>query len=276
VPAPTAASALVEPFEGLLWCPALVPGALLERWAIRASSLYLALDTARVRGDVSQINQVVPPGQKLALTASSFTLGAVLTEDDLGTLDGLFKQGTTGQWLRQQFESSFAWDLDRSWVRRQYAPGRYPRWHAPHAWHQDGALGFDFAQASTSGAPAAVPIEMVTCWIALNACGADSPGLEFVTRNLDRLLQPAELDEQYVRQSFSPGDFWHPALQAGDALLFRGGVPHRTYVTPGMTADRTSIELRFFAGAAVPQDPGSGLLLVGAGRARRWSRRICV
>lgn len=238
----------------MLWCPSLVPGAILDHWAAHAASLYRSLDSARERGDWSRINGLVPPGQKLAITASSFTVEIVLSGKDLQVLTSLIKEGRANRWLGDQLGADFAWDLQHSWVRRQYAPGRYPRWHAPHAWHQDGALGFDFARTPLPGAKVARPIEMVTCWIALNACGADSPGLEFVTRDLDRLLQPAELTEEAVRRRFSAEDFWRPIFRAGDALLFRGGVPHRTYVDPGMTGDRTSIELRFFPQSRGPKD----------------------
>ena len=43
-----------------------------------------------------------------------------------------------------------------------------------------------------------------------------------------------------------------PVLQAGDALVFDGGVLHHTHVRPRMNRDRTSLELRFFAAAQIP------------------------
>jgi hypothetical protein len=69
---------------------------------------------------------------------------------------------------------------------------------------------------------------------------------------VDALLPPAVLTDVRVRARFAPNDFWRPALQPGDALVFRGDLVHRTHVTPAMTDDRTGIELRFFAADASP------------------------
>ena len=77
-----------------------------------------------------------------------------------------------------------------------------------------------------------------------------TPGLELVTRRLDTLLPVAELVD--VSKRFAPKEFWRPALESGDALVFSGDILHRTHVTPEMTDDRTSIELRFFAAGEVP------------------------
>src|SRR4029077_7567244 len=85
-----------------------------------------------------------------------------------------------------------------------------------------------------------------TCWVSLDPCGTDAPGLELVNRRFDALFPPAELIEEHVRSRFAAEEFWRPVLEPGDALLFRGDILHRTHVTPAMTQDRTSIELRFF------------------------------
>jgi hypothetical protein len=69
---------------------------------------------------------------------------------------------------------------------------------------------------------------------------------------LEGLVQPTELTEQRVRARFPPEEFWRPAMQAGDAVLFRGEILHRTHVTSEMTCDRTSIEARFFPGDQIP------------------------
>jgi len=53
--------------------------------------------------------------------------------------------------------------------------------------------------------------------------------------------------EERVRARFAPEEFYRPAMEAGDAVLMRGDILHRTLVSPEMTQDRTSIELRFFA-----------------------------
>src|SRR5437764_13009699 len=100
-----------------------------------------------------------------------------------------------------------------------------------------------FVAAGRAFASAAL-LPMTTCWIALGACGLEAPGLEIVTRRLEGLLAPAELVDERVQARFAPEEFWRPVMEAGDAVLFRGDILHRTHVTPAMTKDRTSIELR--------------------------------
>ena len=50
---------------------------------------------------------------------------------------------------------------------------------------------------------------------------------------------------------FKADAFWRPAYELGDAMLLSGFVPHRTFIEPGMTQARTSVDFRFFA-SAVP------------------------
>ena len=140
-------------------------------------------------------------------------------------------------------------NLDQCWVRRQYAPDRAPSGHAPHSWHQDGALGFDFLGAAPSEGAL---LAMVTCWIALTACGDDAPGLELVDRDAEALLPLAALGDEAVRARHAEGEFLRPILDPGDALVFGGGVLHHTHVGATMSRDRTSLELRFFPAARIP------------------------
>ncbi|MFY9511499.1 MAG: hypothetical protein WAQ05_11065 [Rubrivivax sp.] len=118
------------------------------------------------------------------------------------------------------------------WVRRATPP---------HSWHQDGALHHDFR----SDAP---PLPMWTAWLPLVDCNVDAPGLEWVDSRFDTLLPPAALAR--VHEHFPNTE--HPPLQAGDALLFDGGLLHRSHVTAAMTLPRTSIELRFIADGELP------------------------
>jgi hypothetical protein len=251
-------------WTGITLCPCIVVSPQLESWIARSDALYQSHDAARRQGDPAQLDRLVPRGQRFALTASSFTLGTVLSDDDLRAFAASICRGQAALCLDSQLGSALAWDVDQSWLRRQYAPARYPRWHAPHGWHQDAALGVDFTRESASDSPAFYPCPMVTCWIALDSCGVQSPGLEFVTRPLDDLIQPAELTEERVRSRFPPEEFWRPVMQAGDALLFRGEILHRTHVTPGMTRDRTSIEARFFPADQIPERLKSDRFLYGS------------
>jgi ectoine hydroxylase-related dioxygenase (phytanoyl-CoA dioxygenase family) len=123
----------------------------------------------------------------------------------------------------------------------------------PHHWHQDGALHHDFIARRTGA-----PLPMWTLWIPLMPCGIDAPGLAWVEASLDHLLAPAELTHDRVLARFGAGRIVHPALAAGEGLLFDGGLLHRSHAHPAMTQPRTSIELRFIGDhlpAALADEP---------------------
>jgi hypothetical protein len=144
-------------------------------------------------------------------------------------------------------------DADQCWIRRQYAPRHAPPQHAPHSWHQDGALNFDFSAHAGASLPADALLQMFTCWITLTPCGDDAPGLEWVAQPTIHMLGPPELTDERVRRSFAAQAIQRPTMKPGDALLLRGDTLHRTHVTPAMTRDRTSIELRFFPTQPLPE-----------------------
>jgi ectoine hydroxylase-related dioxygenase (phytanoyl-CoA dioxygenase family) len=143
-------------------------------------------------------------------------------------------------------------DVDQCWVRRQHAPKSAPPRHRPHSWHQDGALGFDFADVVDAEIPGDSLLRMATCWIALTPCGVDSPGIELVAARVDRMLSPTQLAETTVEWRWPAWRRTHPELQAGDALVFDGTLLHRTHVSSAMTRTRTSVELRCFRADAIP------------------------
>jgi hypothetical protein len=236
--------------EGVFFCPAALSRAQLAPWISRIDQRYRDIEAARRAGDSLALGRLVPPDQKFVPTASSLTIGTVSSDEDLQTLFSLIDNGRAGEWLKLGQE--IACDVDQAWVRRQYSPRCYPALHAPHGWHQDGALGFDFLAHSDGNFPPDALLQMVTYWIALGPCGIEAPGLEIVTRPPGRLLSPGELTDGRVQTLFGPEEFYRPVMEAGDAVLMRGDILHRTFVTPEMTHDRTSIELRFFATNALP------------------------
>lgn len=126
----------------------------------------------------------------------------------------------------------------QAWLRRQPAPSRAPEWHAPHAWHQDGGLGFDYLNNDPIAADALLP--MITAWIPLMPCGRTAPGLRYDPRRRDTLI-PLDALEDEARHTRPTT----PALSAGEAVLMTGGLLHATAADPTMTADRISIELRW-------------------------------
>jgi hypothetical protein len=134
--------------------------------------------------------------------------------------------------------------LEHSWARKKFAPGHAPAvgYHLQD-WHQDGALGVRF---SPEPGPVGPMTELVTCWIPLNDCGIDSPGLEFVRRRQTGLLHFTELDDGTLRGRFGAEEFFAPEFKFGDGAVFTRDVLHRTHAGPQMQRDRMSVEYRIF------------------------------
>ena len=192
----------------------------------------------------------VAPSSDLVPESSSFRLRAVAglsVVDVWSALSSHVRERCVrvlGPWL--------AIDADQCWVRRQYTPESAPPRHRPHSWHQDGALGFEFARNGDAAIHDDALLRVVTCWIALAPCGVDAPGLELVTDRVDRMLSPTQLTDSAVEQRWPTSRRTQPAMEAGDALVFGGEVLHRTHVSAAMTQTRTSIELRCFRADAIP------------------------
>lgn len=135
-------------------------------------------------------------------------------------------------------------NLSQSWLRH----GR-----PPHGWHQDGALRHDFMAHWGRPGPADALLEMRTLWISLTpGCGRSAPGLQWVDGDLRELMSPTELTPDAVTARFGAAQFRHAEMEPGDALLFDGGLLHRTHLTAAMTQPRLSLELRFFRAGRLP------------------------
>jgi hypothetical protein len=240
------------PCDGVILCPAVLTEERLVGWKAAIDAHYAEIDIARRNNDAATITQWVGASERFVPTASSFTIGAVSSDAKIHELLSAIATGPAGAWTKNILGGCVFCNLDQSWVRRQYAPSRYPPLHAPHGWHQDGALKFDFLSLASGEFPRNAVLEMITCWIAIDPSGFDAPGLELVTARLERLFAPSELRPESVEARFTSEKLWRPILQPGDALLFRGDILHRTHVVPEMTKDRTSIELRFFP-ASIPE-----------------------
>ncbi len=148
------------------------------------------------------------------------------------------------QLFSQAMGSEWTCNMDQSWIRKKFAPVHAPApgYHLQN-WHQDGALGVRFP---LEPGPVIPMTELLTCWIPLNQCGVDSPGLEFVRRRQPALLHFSELDDSALRRRLSPQEFWAPSFELGDGLVFMNDMLHRTHVTPEMRHDRLSVEYRIF------------------------------
>lgn len=219
---------------------AIVPSAV----PLATCSLWLAaVDAAYRRIEVAPCSDFVPE-------SSSFRLRAV---DALSVVDVWSALSShVRECCVDVLGPCLAIDADQCWVRRQYAPDSAPPRHRPHTWHQDGALGFEFARSGDAAIPDDALLRVVTCWIALEPCGVDAPGLELVIDRVGRMLSPRQLADCAVEQRWPTSRRTQPALETGDALVFSGDVLHRTHVSPAMTQTRTSIELRCFRADAIP------------------------
>lgn len=207
------------------------------------------------------------PRGRFVVTASSMSLDAVLADADIDRLREAFARGAVRTAAAGLPSDPLVLDVDRSWLRRQFPLHDAPRFHAPHGWHQDGALGYDFSAAGDD-TPREGLLDMVTCWIALVPCGHDAAGLEFVDDTLRELLPVDALVDAAVRQRFSAGRFCTPVMAAGDAMVFPSGTLHRTHVTERMSRVRTSLELRLFAEDRLPQRLGGDRFVPWLARGR--------
>lgn len=117
--------------------------------------------------------------------------------------------------------------------------------------HQDGT-GMDYGW---EGRP---PVDrgpwMLSMFTPFVSCGIDRPALELiplpVTSFYDLAGAPEtrfghlEISDARIDREL-PGARWHPPLEPGDVLLFAERTLHRSYLAPGMSSARTSVDLRF-------------------------------
>jgi hypothetical protein len=149
-----------------------------------------------------------------------------------------------GELFSEAMGREWTCNMAQSWVRKRFPPHRVPSAkYQPQSWHQDGALGVQFP---VEPGPVIPMTQLLTCWIPLNPCGRESPGLEFVRGRQEALLHFTELDDPALRRRFAPQQFWAPELEFGDGLVFLNSVLHRTYTRPEMRHNRLSVEYRIF------------------------------
>lgn len=197
----------------------------------------------------------VEAGQRVAYRFTPFSFSVILPallefgiDSSNHLLDPVCASGMN-RILDKALATPVTCNLQQSWVRKRFASCHAPRHYQPNAWHQDGGLGVSYRPEADAELPMT---RLLTCWLPLQACGKDSPGLEFIRRRLDALLHYTDLDDFSLRERFPTAQFWAPELEPGDAVLFLPGTLHRTYVQPAMAYDRLSLEYRFF-----PAEPAS-------------------
>jgi Phytanoyl-CoA dioxygenase (PhyH) len=226
---------------------------LVDALRKRADGIYAEIETLTRNQGVEAVTRLLSPEHQYLPQASSLSMSAVFAASLMDSFMGALARGAAGRGIEKIFGGAVWCDRDQTWVRRQYAPHRYPPRHGPHGWHQDGALGFDFLTLGSDEPGPDALLPMVTCWIPLTPCGLGAPGLEFVARRLTELVPLDALADGALRNQWPEEAFWRPTMQAGDAVVFPGGTIHRTHVAGSMRQDRTSVELRFVAEGKIPE-----------------------
>ncbi len=132
----------------------------------------------------------------------------------------------------------------------------------PGGWHQDGSF-----MGNTRA---------LNVWVSLSACGVDAPGLEFVPRRIDQLvdtggegsgaehLDTPDDDEVTAKTvlvapgtaeaAAGGGGVMNPRFEPGDVMLFDDLFLHRTGSDPSMPNSRYAIESWFFGASGFPRD----------------------
>jgi hypothetical protein len=242
------------PFEAVVLAPKALSCGMTESLQSATHKTYQTIAILTASNCSDPETDYFHPPHKYLPHASSVSLGAVDDSTLIEALLGEIGRGSAGWRIRAMLGcKEVLCDLDQAWMRRQYAPHLYPPKHAPHGWHQDGALGFDFLKQGSEKLDSEALLPTVTCWIALTLCGENAPGLEFVSQTIEELLRPDELTHNTISRRFITASFWKPQMEAGDAVVFRGGTLHRTHVVEAMLANRTSVELRFVAKNNIPK-----------------------
>lgn len=107
--------------------------------------------------------------------------------------------------------------------------------------------------------------ESLNCWVPLDDCGEDAPGLELIPvrlrENLNKML-PASVppvglrfksyEAQVIETRFADAPRFRPVMRVGDVLIFSECTLHRTHHVAGITRARQSMEVRVFPASNLP------------------------
>ncbi|MCR9256344.1 MAG: phytanoyl-CoA dioxygenase family protein [Alphaproteobacteria bacterium] len=142
--------------------------------------------------------------------------------------------------LKGIFGAEVSFILNNTLPRKVDATGKIPK----TPFHQDAT----FLQT---------PSLILNLWTPLQDCGVTAPGLEVLAKPLTNVETPPNyaqeelfyydrmgLAEDAVIGKFGAEALWHPEMKVGDVLIFTHLTIHRTHLTPEMTEDRISMEMR--------------------------------
>jgi len=213
---------------------AALPTETLAAYLALARAAYAFREEQRARGELPD-----------AFMRNFYEVGHTLPQDleAAGGVAGIIRMVVDSPirpLLRGAMGPEVAFILNNTLPRRVDPEGLVPK----TPFHQD---------ATFLGNPALV----INFWTPLHACGVTAPGLEVLAIPLAAVEPPPNyaredlfyydrmgLEDAAVKQKFGEDRLWHPAMEAGDVLAFTHMTIHRTHVTPEMTADRISLEIR--------------------------------
>jgi len=200
-----------------------------------------------------------PPYPPIAGRGWTLAGGGVFTADSpavlfemLDTFERIGLRDVIGEYLDEPITLS----VEKCTLRRA-EPG------PPGGWHQDGSFMGD--------------TRALNVWVSLSDCGRDAPGLDFVPRRIEELVEtggsgsgvehieaPEGDDEVRVKTVLvgSPAveavageaGVMRPRFQPGDVMLFDDRFLHRTAADPEMPNPRYAIESWFFGASGFPRD----------------------
>jgi hypothetical protein len=104
--------------SGIALCRAALARPLLDNWTAQIDAQYEKLESSRQRGGPEAAVKAFGPSQRFVPTASSFTIGAVLSDENLLALLAGISAGPPGEWSREEIGGRVACDVDQAWVRR--------------------------------------------------------------------------------------------------------------------------------------------------------------
>jgi len=152
------------------------------------------------------------------------------------------------------YEKAGIGDIVRGWLdaRPVLTGGKWALRRMPKrkisGWHQEASV---FPK---------VPIRTMNVWLALTACGDDSPSLDVVPRR-ETAIHPVGstfmMFPDQVDGVIGDAPRVSPRYNPGDAMLFDEMLIHRTNTQKSMEGVRYSIESWFFAPSGHPLDLGS-------------------
>lgn len=200
----------------------------LERWLARSGS----------RVGITPLPPEVAPGARYVPTADSVSLDALGPRAP--AIWAAAERALAPVFAAELGPGTPARLIEHGWLRRQHPPGRRRSPRAPHAWHQDGGLGFDYLAGDPGAADALLP--MITAWVPLVACGRERPGLQLDPRRRAALIPLERLAAEAGRAA---PRVEAPALAAGEAVVMHGGTLHATGPCASDGGARISVELRW-------------------------------